>query len=225
VPPTPALRRYVAEVYPILEAKCIDCHHREVAPPWYAALPLLGPRVERDVRWGRQRLDLSRPYPFLDPEHAEALGGRAYLVALRTAVLDESMPPMLYRLTHPLSSLDADEERTLLGWVDEALAEWDRPGPEAALADRVSDVVRNRCARCHNEGVHDDMNGAFDFVSDLPFLAEDEDYVVAGDAEGSPLFERLVDGSDPMPPSPNDALSPDEIELVREWIDEGAETP
>jgi mono/diheme cytochrome c family protein len=225
MPATPAAERYASEIYPILEANCLACHHARVEPPWYAALPGIGPWVKRDVEWGRQRLDLSLPYPLLDADRARDLDGRAYLYALRTVLLDDSMPPLEYWLVHPTASLSAAERTAILDWVDVALAEWAAPGEEAAIPERAAHLFRSRCARCHNPGVDEDMNGAFDFVSDLEFLAEDEDYVVAEDADESPLFERLVDDEDPMPPSRNDGLSENEIEIIRRWIDEGAEAP
>ena len=46
--------------------------------------------------------------------------------------------------------------------------------------------------------------------------------VVPHDAEGSLLIERITDLDDPMPPS-GEPLSPREIDILRRWIDAGAE--
>ncbi len=228
LPETPGAARFLSEAYPILEARCLDCHHSDVAAPWYASIPLLGDPVRRDVEWGRQRFDLARPYPFLadDSEHGgRGPGERSYLYALRTALLDDTMPPTLYLVTHPFGSLSDPERGTLLDWVESALDDFPEPTADAPAEQRAEHVLRNRCARCHSQGVDADMNGAFDYVTDLAFLAEDDDYIEPEDAEASPLFERLVDDADPMPPSPHDRLSEREIEWIAEWIDEGAEAP
>jgi len=222
LPETPAAQRFAEEIYPILRDRCVDCHHPEVEPPWYAHIPVLGGFVSRDVEWGRERFDLSRPYPFNADSEA---GPRGYLLALRTALTDDAMPPWLYGIAHPGSHLSGSQRRVILEWIDQALQEWPTPAEDAPLAERAEDVFRNRCARCHQEGVDDEMNGGFDYVTDLAFLADDEDYVVAGESDDSPLYERLTDDEDPMPPSPSDRLAPHEIEWIRQWIDAGAPTP
>ena len=68
------------------------------------------------------------------------------------------------------------------------------------------------------------MNAAFDYVTDLVYLSDD-DYVYPGNLEESLLYERIADSLDPMPPSPHDRLSKAEIAMVREWIESGAPTP
>ena len=90
------------------------------------------------------------------------------------------------------------------------------------IHEKVGIVMEDRCARCHQESVASEMNGGFDFATELAFLAEDEDYIEPEDPEASPLFEHLVGDEDTMPPSPRDRLSEDEIEWVRVWIEEGA---
>ncbi len=216
--------RFAEEVYPIFERKCLDCHHSEVSPPWYAVLPLIGPTVRRDIEWGRQRLDLALPYPFTE---GDEVGPAGHLYGLRSATLEDSMPPLLYRFTHPRSPLTDEERRTIVDWAEAAIAETaERNAREARdLPGRAADLLRNRCSRCHRGAVDDEMNGGFDYAWDVEYLSEDEDYVVAEDSEGSPLFERLIDDRDPMPPSPHDRLTEDEVELVRLWIDEGAAAP
>ena len=46
--------------------------------------------------------------------------------------------------------------------------------------------------------------------------------VIPHDADGSLLIERILDSDDPMPPS-GEPLSPVEIDILRRWIDAGAE--
>jgi mono/diheme cytochrome c family protein len=175
------------------------------------------------MEWGAQRLDLSLPVPFA---HSPWVGERAYLIALRTALLDDSMPPAAYLLLHPLHSLSSAEREAILGWVDAALERLE-PGSaerdgDLSLAERTAGVLRDRCARCHNPDVDDEMNGEFDFVADLPFLVDDGEYVEPEDVEASKLWERIASREEPMPPSPNDRLDRAEKALVREWIEEGA---
>lgn len=218
----PIVAAYVRDVAPVLLAKCGDCHHADVAPPWYAAVPVAGEFVQRDIDWGRQRLDLSQPFPFVGERD---VGDVAYLIALRTAILDDTMPPAAYLLTHPFATLDADEKALVLGWVDAALAQRADDAPEHGSYEHALALMRDRCARCHRDGVAADMNGDFVDVVDLEYLVDDGEYIDPDDLEASLLWERAASEAEPMPPSPNDRLHPDELASLRAWLENGAEIP
>jgi mono/diheme cytochrome c family protein len=220
--------RYARDVEPIFRRKCFDCHHGGTEPPWYAAIPIAGAMISRDIEWGRQRLDLQNPYPFVA---SDEVGRRAYLIGLRTALLDDTMPPRAYLLTHPFGFLRDSERELILAWLEDAIeslsgaVELESSNDvDLLLFHRVKKLVRNRCARCHRSSVHERMNGAFDYVTDLAYLSEGDDYVFPGNLDESLLYKRITDPEDSMPPSPNDHLSPAEVERIRAWIEAGAPT-
>ena len=217
----PVVREYVEQVRPILASKCFACHNSEVEGPWYTSLPAPIDLGRSDIAWGRQRLDLARPVPF----HSEssAIGRGAYLIALRTALLDDSMPPLGYLVLHPTTFVRKTQRDRIVAWTERALVAL-QPSSSAdpgSYADVLS-LVENRCARCHNDQVEGEMNGDFEDVADLEWLAEDGEYVNPGDLDASLLYERITSKEEPMPPSSNDNLTPAEIDSVRRWIEDGA---
>lgn len=220
----PVVEEYLEQVAPVLLAKCGDCHHSEVEAPWYAAVPFAGDLVKRDIEWGRQRLDLSLPVPFVA---GRDVGPRSYLIALRTALLDDTMPPLAYLLSHPMGTLSDDERGRVVRWVERALAAISarEETEEEGTYEHVIALIRNRCVRCHRDGVALDMNGEFVDVADLEFLVEDGEYIDPDDIDASKLFERVSSEEEPMPPSPNDRLSAEDLASLRRWIEDGAEVP
>lgn len=87
-------------------------------------------------------------------------------------------------------------------------------------ADINSHILIPRCQECHNE------NGdAWDVPLDFNSLI-DKALVVPGDVEGSPLLISVMrDDRKRMPPKKAgyEALKPEEIELIRVWIANGAQ--
>lgn len=217
----PLVRAYLEEVRPILARKCIACHDSATPGPWYAALPGPFARVRRDIEFGRQRLDLA------SDEAAGSLLGpfeeTGYLIGLRSALLDDTMPPLAYLLLHPLSALNEGEKARILAWTERALETRGPAEPSAPGSYRhVQTLVADRCARCHQPDVDGSMNGDFFDVEDLALLLDDGEYLAAGEPEASLLLERISSKTEPMPPSPHDNLDPKEIASVRRWIEAGA---
>ncbi len=217
-------------VAPVLAPRCGSCHDSRVDPPWYAALPLVRARVREDVERGRLHLDLSRPFPFRDPELRGEVGRRAHLFGLRAAVSDGSMPPLPYLLTHPLARLSRAQQQALRRFAEEALAEIHDDDPEAGAGPpsyrAARALLRDRCARCHNSSMPAEIHEGFDYAGDLRLLVEEEEYVVPGDPEESEIYEHVLPGAEePMPPSPEDRLTDAEREVLRRWIAEGAPLP
>ncbi len=215
---------------PVLAPRCGSCHDSRIEPPWYAALPLVGPLVREDIEVGRLHLDLARPFPFRDPELRDEVGRRAHLFGLRAAVSDGSMPPRLYLLLHPSAALSPAQREALRRFADEALAEVTDDDPEAGAGPpsyrAARALLRERCARCHNSRMPAELHEGFDYAGDLRLLVEEEEYVVPGEPEESELYEHVLPEADtPMPPSPEDRLTPAEREALRRWIAEGAPLP
>lgn len=108
----------------------------------------------------------------------------------------------------------------------------DRPGtqrdkdtPEETTVTETLQLLARRCLECHDADV---AEGGY-VMATLGALKESGDSgnaaVVAGDAEASELFRRLVsEDSEERMPAGGPALSPNEIEQVKHWIDSGAKT-
>ncbi len=86
-------------------------------------------------------------------------------------------------------------------------------------------ILSNTCFECH--GPDENKREA-----DLRFDRRDDAFadlggyfaIVPGNSADSELYYRITDPDDPMPPADFDKhLTADEIELLRRWIDEGAE--
>jgi serine/threonine-protein kinase len=92
------------------------------------------------------------------------------------------------------------------------------PVPPPNLAAQVKDIFRRNCFECHGGGTK--VYGKFRVFDHEALLKEN---VVARKPEDSPLFKLIsVGGDSGMPPPGRPALKKDEVELVRQWIAEGA---
>ena len=92
---------------------------------------------------------------------------------------------------------------------------------ECAAADWVAPVLQQRCLSCHNE---DQRKGDFSLQTSVSALAGG--YIEAGDSGTSRLAEVItpVDGKAEMPKDA-DPLPPEEVAVIRKWIDDGAIWP
>lgn len=120
-----------AKVAATLEGKCAYCHVPEVAPPFYASLPIAGSMVKADVAKGLRYFDLVRELALVDGAPVSA----AALAKLEREIEQGSMPPGPFKLMHWNGSLDSAEESEVLSWLRAQRAEHHAPpGIEPALA-------------------------------------------------------------------------------------------
>ncbi|QDT15318.1 PSD1 and planctomycete cytochrome C domain-containing protein [Alienimonas californiensis] len=114
-------------------------------------------------------------------------------------------------LAEPAASLRAAEE-------DRAA-----PPPESNFARDVQPLLARKCLACHGP---DDAEGGLMLGSRETALAvtdSGEPAILPGDAHGSELLRRITSDSewDQMPPE-GDRLTEEEVEILRAWIDGGA---
>lgn len=97
-------------------------------------------------------------------------------------------------------------------WGDESSSELARQGVA---------IAKQYCYRCHGESFNG--NAQFNVLDRESLLDEGTGYVVAGDADESAMWQRIVDGDMPPEefPSPSDA----EKEILRKWIAAGSPFP
>ncbi|MFT4542105.1 MAG: putative membrane protein/mono/diheme cytochrome c family protein [Planctomycetota bacterium] len=93
-------------------------------------------------------------------------------------------------------------------------------------ADEVLELFKNHCVGCH--GVSSDEKRArrsWDNALDFEATISNEDLLIPGDAENSPLYYTVADGD--MPPATADAppVSPEGLALIADWINAGAALP
>ena len=112
---------------------------------------------------------------------------------------------------------DSEEEDT--GGSSGGAADTGETGP--VEADVIQAMLTTHCAKCHGAGAG---AGGLQDITNLERLIADG-RIVPNKPEESPLFRRLTDPSNPMPPlSETSRPSEDEIGLVKEWIRTGALT-
>lgn len=89
----------------VLERSCADCHSNRTVWPWYSHIAPISWLVERDVRRGRDRLNLSN-WPSYSVEER-----RQFLSDITSAVENGQMPLPQYTLLHQKAKLsDADRD-------------------------------------------------------------------------------------------------------------------
>lgn len=90
--------------------------------------------------------------------------------------------------------------------------------------ETVQPVLHSRCGACHNFEKH--KGGLrLDRFADVMKGGEHGLVIFPGDAAGSPLIKRLLlpaDDDDHMPPAGKPQPRPEEIDLLRRWIQAGA---
>lgn len=94
----------------------------------------------------------------------------------------------------------------------------DRGGPR--FDDGVAAVFRRRCVRCHGP---DDQNAdlRLDSYDAVMRGGEQGPSVIGGDPTNSMLYQKVTRRNRPAMP-PKSRLSPQDLEVIRAWIDGGA---
>ena len=100
----------------------------------------------------------------------------------------------------------------------------DRKKP-VSYADDVFPIFRKRCFACHSGSI---TEGDFDISSfdKLKKGGKRGSPIVAGKADKSTLYTMLTRKGRPfMPPRSEDPVTPEELAIVKLWIDQGAKPP
>jgi len=92
--------------------------------------------------------------------------------------------------------------------------------PEPRFDDGAADVLRHRCVKCHGPR---DRGGELrlDSFGAVMRGGEDGPVVIAGDLDGSMLYQKIIRRHRPPMP-PRVPLPADERETLRKWIAAGA---
>ena len=103
---------YIRNVRPIFKKKCFNCHSQFTTYPWYSNIPWIKGFLEKDIREGLKHLDMSQDFPFKG--HGTPLKD---FKAIEKSIINNSMPPLRYRLLHWNSGLTPKEKKTILEWM------------------------------------------------------------------------------------------------------------
>lgn len=90
---------------------------------------------------------------------------------------------------------------------------------------QIRPILSDNCYSCHGPDEHNRKSDLRLDTKDGIFKTADGSIVKPGDLDGSELYQRLIatDKDEVMPPhSTNKTIKPEQIELVRNWIEQGA---
>ncbi len=90
---------------------------------------------------------------------------------------------------------------------------------------RVEPLLRDRCFECHSHDTEISGGLALDVRSGWEQGGQSGPAVVPGDPEASLLITAVKHGVDGQTMPPDDPLTPDEIEVLVEWVKRGANDP
>lgn len=109
---------YVANVKPIFQRSCMNCHSTNVDYPWYHILPGAKQLIDYDVTEAKVHLDMTKDFPF--GGHGTPLED---LEAIQSSLEKGTMPPFRYRAMHWSSRIGTDDLGTIQTWIKTGLAE------------------------------------------------------------------------------------------------------
>ncbi|MEW5702608.1 MAG: heme-binding domain-containing protein [Candidatus Zixiibacteriota bacterium] len=112
-----AIQTGFADVRPIFERGCFDCHSTKTHYPWYYRLPIVKGQIDGDIRQARRHLDMTNGFPFQG--HGTPADD---LSAIREEIDSGDMPPLGYRLFHWNAKPNAAEAQAIDAWIERSLA-------------------------------------------------------------------------------------------------------
>ncbi len=215
---------FVSHVLPILEDRCLSCHNEPYEKNGRTIQPKAGLALNTHALVMKGNLDNT----VVTPGNVE----ESYLHEVLTLDEDDDMfmPPK----GGPLTPEQID---IIKRWIEEG-AKPKAGGSGVADAsggisfhDHIFPILEERCLDCHGEPyvkngrtIHPKAGLALDSYEAVLKGNLDGAIIDRGDHEESTLYVVITldpDDSEIMPPK-GDPLSPEEIELFKKWIDEGA---
>ena len=91
-------------------------------------------------------------------------------------------------------------------------------GAEVSFANQVLPMLQSRCVNCHG-GQKTEKGLVLNSYDKVMASSENGPVVTAGDAANSPLAQMVVKGK---MPKRGPKLTPDQVQLIVDWINQGA---
>ncbi len=99
------------EVRALFVRSCMDCHSNQTVWPWYSYVAPMSWLIERDVREGRDHLNVSEWHQYTLEQQ------KKLLAEIATEVKNREMPLPQYTLAHRNAKLSDAETDILYGWA------------------------------------------------------------------------------------------------------------
>ena len=101
------------DIEQLLRTSCYDCHSNQTNYPFYAYLAPVSWLVVRDVKKGREELNLS------DWGTKDKVGKAKILTGIIDEVEDGDMPMPIYTAIHRNAKLDSLQRKQIIEWANE----------------------------------------------------------------------------------------------------------
>jgi hypothetical protein len=108
---------YLANIKPIFEKKCFDCHSNATKFPWYYKIPGFKQMIDYDIKKAKRHIDMSKDFPFIS--HNTPLKD---LNSLREIIIENDMPPLRYIIAHWDARLTKSEREAIIKWSEESIS-------------------------------------------------------------------------------------------------------
>jgi cytochrome c5 len=227
-------KSYQAEIKPIFETKCFDCHDSKKPEPLYAFDGIGGRlnKVQDDIDDGLAAIDFVADYPFcVSPKGGkQCIAPQVKQPALISAIKSEAqlgaMPLKSFTWIHHGTALTDTEKKSIASWSDESLgklgclekaeaAEGTAQNATKGPAAKVKQLFNRKCLVCHSNPAKD-----FGVATDLKHLSTTA-YIDRTHPEQSKLYQQILSTSKMQMP-PGSPLSKDETDQILNWIKAGA---
>ena len=100
------------EIATLLKHACYDCHSNQTAYPWYGRIAPVSWLIERHIRKGRDKMNLSE---YGTGKKSEGIG---LLVKICEVMDDGTMPLKSYQALHKEARLTQEERSLICNWAD-----------------------------------------------------------------------------------------------------------
>lgn len=207
--PVPRKVDFVKEVYPIFKESCISCH---------------GPEKQK----GKYRMD-SREAALKETDYGPAIlpgkSEQSAVIHMCCNLIDEMMMPPPSDKPGQSVPLTPEQIGILRAWIDQG-AEWvagaDSYVKPVTFEADIKPVFQQACGSCHGA---DAPQGEFAALTLDAVLKGGKGYgkvITPGDAKKSSLITIISGLDEDLPQPEKHKLAPKQIELVKEWIGQGA---
>lgn len=201
----------------IFSKKCFDCHNSNRDLPFYGKIfKKINPVTKHQVS-GLKALDMAKIFPLKakgDPSQI------ALLKAIKSSVIDRTMPLSSYTFVYPSRKLNNDDQDEIVIWVESLIDEIERFETKYINIFSKNDIrakgkrlISNKCLRCHGNGV---AKGGLGGMEDFDTFSKNKKYINLSIPEESYIYK--ISASQEMPIDKRDALTTEELQVLADYI-------
>ncbi len=203
------------EIRPLFDQKCMNCHNVNFKLPLYGRIIGKINPVKKHQVDGLKSLEYSEGFPFKANGNPPQI---ALLKSIRSAFIEKTMPLKSFTSVYPSKKINGEDEQVVLNWIEpliEKLEKYDLKynTVDTSIPGKAQKVLELKCFRCHANG---NNRGRFGGMENTTELLKGQ-YIDLAAIDKSKLYESMVTGE--MPPSRLEALSNEDINNVRSWLE------